>query len=138
LLYRGCLFPCFLIVGSGKIHLLKASPVDKAMPSNSPAQLYVRHNRPTRASVEEPLLSPASIMSVDAEDAKYGTHFVSSERSAGSPIDEDERPDSDVQAGVQNIEATTLAWTKSALIIAYIMIWFIYFVDNTSPARNPQ
>lgn len=100
------------------------------MPFNSPPQLYVRHNRPTRASVEEPLLSPASIMSVDAEDAKHGTHFVSSERSAGSPIDDDERPDSDVQAGVQNIEATTLAWTKSALIIAYIMIWFIYFVET--------
>lgn len=39
-------------------------------------------------------------------------------------------PDTEAQPGVQNIEATTLSWTKTALIIAYIIIWLIYFVEG--------
>ncbi|RDA85686.1 hypothetical protein CP532_4642 [Ophiocordyceps camponoti-leonardi (nom. inval.)] len=35
----------------------------------------------------------------------------------------------DAQAGVQEVEATTKVWSKSHLITAYILIWFIYFVD---------
>lgn len=38
--------------------------------------------------------------------------------------------DDSVQAGVQNIEAAVSVWTKTALIVAYVMIWFIYFVDT--------
>ncbi|CAM1509362.1 Fc.00g031010.m01.CDS01 [Cosmosporella sp. VM-42] len=36
----------------------------------------------------------------------------------------------DVQPGVQNIQAITSAWTRPALITAYVMIWVIYFVDS--------
>lgn len=36
----------------------------------------------------------------------------------------------DAQAGVQNIEATTSVWSKTALIVAYVWIWVIYFVDS--------
>lgn len=38
--------------------------------------------------------------------------------------------DDEVQDGVQKIEATTSVWTKKALITAYILIWFVYFVDT--------
>ncbi|KIW20024.1 hypothetical protein PV08_00599 [Exophiala spinifera] len=43
---------------------------------------------------------------------------------------EDELPNKNVQAGVEAIEATTIAWTTKALIIAYVMIWIIYFVEG--------
>ncbi|KAK4223695.1 putative siderophore iron transporter [Podospora fimiseda] len=33
------------------------------------------------------------------------------------------------QAGVQDIEALTKVWTKQDIILAYITIWIIYFVD---------
>ncbi|KAH6615874.1 major facilitator superfamily domain-containing protein [Chaetomium sp. MPI-SDFR-AT-0129] len=35
----------------------------------------------------------------------------------------------DVQAGIQDVEALAKVWTRSSLIVAYITIWFIYFVD---------
>ncbi|KAJ4857436.1 major facilitator superfamily domain-containing protein [Trichoderma breve] len=44
--------------------------------------------------------------------------------------DQDDGPDSKAQAGVQNIEAITSVWTKSALGTAFVMIWVIYFVDS--------
>ncbi|PTB50023.1 hypothetical protein M431DRAFT_499479 [Trichoderma harzianum CBS 226.95] len=44
--------------------------------------------------------------------------------------DQDDGPDSKAQAGVQNIEAVTSVWTKSALWTAFVMIWVIYFVDS--------
>ncbi|KAH0523530.1 hypothetical protein TsFJ059_008524 [Trichoderma semiorbis] len=44
--------------------------------------------------------------------------------------DQDDGPDSKAQAGVQNIEAVTSVWTKSALYTAFVMIWVIYFVDS--------
>ncbi|PHH69397.1 hypothetical protein CDD80_6776 [Ophiocordyceps camponoti-rufipedis] len=36
----------------------------------------------------------------------------------------------DAQSGVQDAEAMTKAWTKTSLIVAYILIWLIYFVDS--------
>ncbi|KAL8945035.1 MAG: hypothetical protein Q9216_000019 [Gyalolechia sp. 2 TL-2023] len=38
--------------------------------------------------------------------------------------------ESHAQPGVQNIEAVTVAWTTTALIFAYIMIWLTYFVEG--------
>ncbi|OHW97159.1 siderophore iron transporter [Colletotrichum incanum] len=34
-------------------------------------------------------------------------------------------------AGVQKIESTTKAWSRKTLIIAYVLMWLIYFVNNT-------
>lgn len=34
------------------------------------------------------------------------------------------------QFGVQRIEAVTVAWTSTALIFAYVMIWLTYFVEG--------
>ncbi|KAL6889918.1 MFS general substrate transporter [Trichoderma longibrachiatum] len=44
--------------------------------------------------------------------------------------DPDDAIDTKAQAGVQNIEAITSVWTKSALFTAFAMIWVIYFVDS--------
>ncbi|KAI0181568.1 MFS general substrate transporter [Hypoxylon sp. FL1284] len=38
--------------------------------------------------------------------------------------------DANAQAGVRKIEATTKVWTRSNLILAYVFIWIIYFVDS--------
>ncbi|KAF4634459.1 hypothetical protein G7Y89_g3664 [Cudoniella acicularis] len=42
---------------------------------------------------------------------------------------DDESITKDAQDGVLAMEATTSVWTKRDLIIAYILIWIIYFVD---------
>ncbi|KAL8711699.1 MAG: hypothetical protein Q9220_003870 [cf. Caloplaca sp. 1 TL-2023] len=38
--------------------------------------------------------------------------------------------DPHAQPGVQNIEAVTVAWTTTALTIAYVIIWLTYFVQG--------
>jgi hypothetical protein len=50
----------------------------------------------------------------------------------GGPQDSDldDGVDSNVQPGVQNIQAITSVWTKNALFTAFAMIWVIYFVDT--------
>lgn len=51
---------------------------------------------------------------------------------ADSPQTDFENPNlgADTQPGVQDIEAITTAWTTTALIAAYIIIWLIYFVEG--------
>ncbi|KAJ6786899.1 hypothetical protein PWT90_00041 [Aphanocladium album] len=45
--------------------------------------------------------------------------------------DEDvESLSSEAQGGVQAMEATAKVWTKTTLIVAYVFIWVIYFVDS--------
>ncbi|CAL8583700.1 hypothetical protein XPA_009320 [Xanthoria parietina] len=50
-------------------------------------------------------------------------------------------PDAHAQPGVQGIEAVTVVWTTTALIIAYVMIWLTYFVEGllsgTTAALTP-
>lgn len=63
-------------------------------------------------------------------------------RALGRRPDGDESiVDAHSQPGVQNIEAVTVAWTTTALIFAYIMIWLTYFVEGmlsgTTAALNP-
>ena len=49
--------------------------------------------------------------------------------------------DAHAQPGVQNIQAVTVAWTNTALILAYVMIWLTYFVEGmlsgTTAALTP-
>ncbi|TGJ88108.1 hypothetical protein E0Z10_g696 [Xylaria hypoxylon] len=40
-----------------------------------------------------------------------------------------ERPDENLQRGVQDIEALTLSWSKRALIAVFINIWALYLVN---------
>ncbi|KAL4731645.1 hypothetical protein ACLX1H_000622 [Fusarium chlamydosporum] len=38
--------------------------------------------------------------------------------------------DANYQHGVQNIEAVTLSWSKTSLLIAFVLIWLVYFVQG--------
>ncbi|KAL8834800.1 MAG: hypothetical protein Q9170_003596 [Blastenia crenularia] len=44
--------------------------------------------------------------------------------------------DSHAQPGVQKIEAVTVAWTTTALVIAYVLIWLTYFVEGMLSGTN--
>lgn len=76
-------------------------------------------------------------------DTKPGADIALDQRECSTPPshDDDCTPDADVQHGVQNIEAVTVAWTTTALVVAYIMMWLIYFVEGmlagTTGALNP-
>ncbi|RSL93972.1 hypothetical protein CEP52_012944 [Fusarium oligoseptatum] len=50
-------------------------------------------------------------------------------RDSPSSTDNEEPINPNAQAGVQKIEALTSVWTTRTLIAAYVIIWFIYFVD---------
>ncbi|PZD22258.1 hypothetical protein A1F97_11217, partial [Pyrenophora tritici-repentis] len=43
----------------------------------------------------------------------------------------DKLPDADAQAGVQDIQATAMAWTRNSLVVAYAILWIIFFVETT-------
>lgn len=47
-----------------------------------------------------------------------------------SNYDSDEPIDHKAQAGVQKIEAAANVWTKTTLIMAFVFIWIVYFVDS--------
>ena len=60
---------------------------------------------------------------------------------ANAAQDHSQTPDKTAQSGVLNIEATTVAWTTTALIFAYVNLWIIYFVEGmlsgVTAALNP-
>lgn len=83
----------------------------------------------SRASIEEPLLSPSSSTCTFAEPTKSSiddTHHTHLE----DPPTNHDTPSTTVQPGVLAIEATTRAWTNHSLTTAYIMIYLIYFVET--------
>lgn len=71
-------------------------------------------------------LLPASSISDDDRDIVIGRR--SHDQDASSSCDSEEPVHPDAQAGVQNIEAMISVWTATSLIVAYVMIWIIYFV----------
>lgn len=42
----------------------------------------------------------------------------------------------DAQDGVRKIEATTTVWTRTHLVVAYAMIWCIYFIDTVQQSTT--
>lgn len=42
----------------------------------------------------------------------------------------DKSIDTNFQAGVQKAEAITIAWSLTALVVAYVVIWLVYFVQG--------
>lgn len=78
----------------------------------------------------------------DLDKGKLPHEVVEPHSSSPSPTNhEDDSLSDSAQEGVQNIEAVTLAWTKNALIFAYVMIWLTYFVEGmlsgTTAALSP-
>ncbi|KAE9372653.1 MFS general substrate transporter [Stipitochalara longipes BDJ] len=69
----------------------------------------------------------ATERSPDGADKEFGV------KNQDVPTDSDTDADEislDAQPGVQNIEAITKVWSKTHLVIAYIMIWCIYFLNS--------
>lgn len=66
------------------------------------------------------------------EDSKFAHHQINDveERGSSSDPSDDSAPDADTQVGIQNIQATTLAWTTRSLVFAFVMIWLTYFVEG--------
>ena len=61
----------------------------------------------------------------------YGTINASNhDDSHEPPSSDDEHVGSRAQAGVQQIEATALTWTRKELLLAYFLVWFVYFLDS--------
>ncbi|KAL8951288.1 MAG: hypothetical protein Q9222_002726 [Ikaeria aurantiellina] len=56
--------------------------------------------------------------------------------SSPDPTDNEPILDFHAQPGVQNIEAVTVAWTTTALTIAYVFIWLTYFVEGMLSGTN--
>ncbi|UPK97440.1 hypothetical protein LCI18_008375 [Fusarium solani-melongenae] len=50
-------------------------------------------------------------------------------RESPPSTDNEEPIDLNAQPGVQKIEALTSVWTTRSIIAAYVIIWFVYFVD---------
>ncbi|CAI7588271.1 unnamed protein product [Penicillium glandicola] len=48
----------------------------------------------------------------------------------GHETSDQESLDEEAQAGVRGVQATAAVWTKSHMILAYVIIWFIYFVTS--------
>lgn len=42
--------------------------------------------------------------------------------------DEEEAVDKGAQAGVRQVEAIATVWSKTSLVVAYVLIWIVYFV----------
>ncbi|KAJ5414747.1 Major facilitator superfamily domain general substrate transporter [Penicillium cosmopolitanum] len=53
----------------------------------------------------------------------------------------DDQPAETVQHGVQDVEAVTMTWSKTTLILIFVNIWFLYFVNafqaTISVSLNP-
>ncbi|KAG6026921.1 hypothetical protein E4U41_001128 [Claviceps citrina] len=64
-----------------------------------------------------------------------GRHGDSGGSGSGSG-EQDRLLGDNVQPGVQTMEAITSVWTKEALVVAYVMIWAIYFVDSLQQATT--
>ncbi len=85
-------------------------------------------------------MTPQADALVEKEPATVNGLAQSGHSSLG--LDGDEPiVDAHAQPGVQNIEAVTVAWTTTALIFAYVMIWLTYFVEGmlsgTTAALTP-
>ncbi|RXG42820.1 hypothetical protein VDGE_09805 [Verticillium dahliae] len=50
------------------------------------------------------------------------------EHDRDSSQQQEETIDKEAQAGVRNVEAIATVWSKTTLIIAYVLIWIVYFV----------
>ena len=80
----------------------------------------------------------------DARDKKEPdnvNNLDDSVHSGPDPDGDESIVDARAQPGVQNIEAVTVAWTTTALILAYVIIWLTYFVEGmlsgTTAALTP-
>ncbi|SPO05620.1 related to major facilitator MirA [Cephalotrichum gorgonifer] len=106
---------------------------------------FARRGRSHDDDADSPLITPGAQPGTGAEttaffaaskprsygsaDASNGN--VASRSSPPDDLDEEQQHVAEnVQAGVQQIEATALTWTRNELLVAYAMVWFVYFLDS--------
>ena len=94
-------------------------------------------------SIRQKLLAGSRLAMAAHEEAYLkGSEIVSdSTEHANAAQDDSQTPDRTAQSSVLNIEATTVAWTTTALIFSYVMLWIIYFFEGmlsgVTAALNP-
>ncbi|KAG0161730.1 hypothetical protein PDIDSM_1161 [Penicillium digitatum] len=64
-------------------------------------------------------------LAVDETTAEEGKRDPAADPEAQQP----EVPSEDLQHGVRDIEAITMTWSKRTLILVFLNIWFLYFVN---------
>jgi hypothetical protein len=94
-----------------------------------------------------PLENPINIADIYQQAMVTGTKVDNQDMSKLTAHDTMQNPDKDLenhngtqsddsfidpnfQLGVQDIEAVPISWTFFALVVAYVMIWFVYFVQG--------
>ncbi len=81
------------------------------------------------SSLQERLRAQPSSHSNSDPEKTPNIHADACAQDANSGSNDDEKPvHPDTQAGVQNVEAITLVWTKTSLTVAYAMVWVLYFI----------
>ncbi|KAF2006050.1 MFS general substrate transporter [Amniculicola lignicola CBS 123094] len=63
------------------------------------------------------------------EPHKVVSTFDVDEEDAVRKVEEATTPSADAQQGVRHVEAVTLTWSKSSLILAFICFWFLYLTN---------
>ena len=61
-------------------------------------------------------------------DLSAGKNQATETGSSPDSVHGDQAIDKNAQAGVQKVEAIATVWSKTTLIIAYILIWVVYFI----------
>ncbi|KAF7556922.1 hypothetical protein G7Z17_g992 [Cylindrodendrum hubeiense] len=75
--------------------------------------------------VQDPAVSSHSDENIE-KNPDTGIHDVGSDSKFKQ--DGEETIDTEAQAGVQKVEAIATVWSKTSLIVAYVLIWIVYFV----------
>nr|UPX44776.1 hypothetical protein FAC2J5_28 [Penicillium camemberti] len=65
-----------------------------------------------------------------ASEKEPETAHIPKDTADGHGNSDQESLDQEAQAGVKGVQAAAAVWTKSHMILAYVIIWFIYFVTS--------
>lgn len=84
-----------------------------------------QHPRPIPAHADEYMEKGRDGVVHDVSDA-----FNKSEHDSGATSDRE------AQAGVLEVEAIATVWSKTSLIVAYVLIWIVYFIMLTQQAAE--
>ncbi|KAI0136157.1 hypothetical protein BJ170DRAFT_75 [Xylariales sp. AK1849] len=77
---------------------------------------------------EVPVDTPTAVPG--ANEKVIGSHEKTPNMTAAGDTSDNDAFSTDAQEGVKDIEAMTKAWPRSHLILAYVLIWVIYFVNS--------
>ncbi|KIW23372.1 uncharacterized protein PV07_11578 [Cladophialophora immunda] len=85
--------------------------------------------RPDGNSIAEQSRENTVLGSVDDKNAATHAHEPISGSNGSDEIQPAEFPAQDAQEGVRRVEAITLAWSRTSLIVTYMCFYLLYFVN---------